>query len=154
MKVLVQRVTSANVKVNNKVVGEINRGILLFVGFTQSDTTKEIDYMVDKVINLRIFDDENGVMNKSLLDTEGSILSVSQFTLYADSSKGRRPSYINALNGDKAIILYDEFNKKLKEKNYDVVVINDGSDENYHAIFERMVYDCKIINYPPHPPYQ
>ena len=120
MKVLVQRVTSANVKVNNKVVGEINRGILLFVGFTQSDTTKEIDYMVDKVINLRIFDDENGVMNKSLLDTEGSILSVSQFTLYADSSKGRRPSYINALNGDKAIVLYDEFNKKLKEKNVKV----------------------------------
>ena len=93
MKVLVQRVTSANVKVNSKVVGEINRGLLLFVGFTQSDTTKEIDYMVDKVINLRIFDDENGVMNKSLLDTGGSILSVSQFTLYADSSKGRRPSY-------------------------------------------------------------
>ena len=120
MKVLVQRVTSANVKVNSKVVGEINRGLLLFVGFTQSDTTKEIDYMVDKVINLRIFDDENGVMNKSLLDTEGSILSVSQFTLYADSSKGRRPSYINALNGDKAIILYDEFNKKLKEKNVNV----------------------------------
>ena len=120
MKVLVQRVTSANVKVNNKVVGGINRGILLFVGFTQSDTTKKIDYMVDKVINLRIFDDENGVMNKSLLDTEGSILSVSQFTLYADSSKGRRPSYINALNGDKAIILYDEFNKKLKEKNVKV----------------------------------
>ena len=120
MKVLVQRVTSANVKVNSKVVGEINRGLLLFVGFTQSDTTKEIDYMVDKVINLRIFDDENGVMNKSLLDTEGSILSVSQFTLYADSSKGRRPSYINALNGDKAIVLYDEFNKKLKEKNVKV----------------------------------
>ena len=120
MKVLVQRVTSANVKVNSKVVGEINRGLLLFVGFTQSDTTKEIDYMVDKVINLRIFDDENGVMNKSLLDTEGSILSVSQFTLYADSSKGRRPSYINALNGDKAIILYDEFNKQLKEKNVKV----------------------------------
>lgn len=120
MKVLVQRVTSANVKVNSKVVGEINRGLLLFVGFTQSDTTKEIDYMVDKVINLRIFDDENGVMNKSLLDTGGSILSVSQFTLYADSSKGRRPSYINALNGDKAIILYDEFNKKLKEKNVKV----------------------------------
>lgn len=120
MKVLVQRVTSANVKVNNKVVGEINRGILLLVGFTQSDTTKEIDYMVDKVINLRIFDDENGVMNKSLLDTGGSILSVSQFTLYADSSKGRRPSYINALNGDEAIVLYDEFNKKLKEKNVKV----------------------------------
>ena len=120
MKVLVQRVTSANVKVNSKVVGEINRGILLLVGFTQSDTTKEIDYMVDKVINLRIFDDENGVMNKSLLDTGGSILSVSQFTLYADSSKGRRPSYINALNGDEAIVLYDDFNKKLKENNVKV----------------------------------
>lgn len=120
MRVLVQRVTSANVKVDNKVVGEINHGLLLLVGFTQSDTSKEIDYMVGKVINLRIFDDENGVMNKSLLDTKGSILSVSQFTLYGDSSKGRRPSYINALNGDKAIILYDEFNKKLKEKNVKV----------------------------------
>lgn len=134
MKVLVQRVTSANVKVNNKVVGEINRGLLLLVGFTQSDTTKEIDYMVDKVINLRIFDDENGVMNKSLLDTEGSILSVSQFTLYADSSKGRRPSYINALNGDKAIILYDEFNKKLKEKNIKVETGIFGADMQVELI--------------------
>lgn len=134
MKVLVQRVTSANVKVNSKVVGEINRGLLLFVGFTQSDTTKEIDYMVDKVINLRIFDDENGVMNKSLLDTDGSILSVSQFTLYADSSKGRRPSYINALNGDKAIVLYDEFNKKLKEKNVKVETGIFGTDMQVELI--------------------
>lgn len=134
MKVLVQRVTSANVKVNNKVVGEINRGLLLFVGFTQSDTTKEIDYMVDKVINLRIFDDENGVMNKSLLDTKGSILSVSQFTLYADSSKGRRPSYINALNGDKAIVLYDDFNKKLKEKNIKVETGIFGADMQVELI--------------------
>ena len=134
MKVLVQRVTSANVKVNSKVVGEINRGLLLFVGFTQSDTTKEIDYMVDKVINLRIFDDENGVMNKSLLDTKGSILSVSQFTLYADSSKGRRPSYINALNGDKAIVLYDEFNKKLKEKNVKVETGIFGADMQVELI--------------------
>lgn len=134
MRVLVQRVTSANVKVDNKVVGEINRGLLLFVGFTQSDTTKEIDYMVDKVINLRIFDDENGVMNKSLLDTKGSILSVSQFTLYADSSKGRRPSYINALNGDKAIILYDEFNKKLKEKNVKVETGIFGADMQVELI--------------------
>ena len=134
MKLLVQRVTSANVKVNNKVVGEINRGLLLLVGFTQSDTTKEIDYMVDKVINLRIFDDENGVMNKSLLDTGGSILSVSQFTLYADSSKGRRPSYINALNGDKAIVLYEEFNKKLKEKNIKVETGIFGADMQVELI--------------------
>lgn len=134
MKVLVQRVTSANVKVNNKVVGEINKGLLLLVGFTQSDTSKEIDYMVDKVINLRIFDDENGVMNKSLLDTKASILSVSQFTLYADATKGRRPSYINALNGDKAIILYDEFNKKLKEKNVKVETGIFGADMQVELI--------------------
>ena len=134
MRVLVQRVTSANVKVDNKVVGEINHGLLLLVGFTQSDTSKEIDYMVDKVINLRIFDDENGVMNKSLLDTKGSSLSVSQFTLYADATKGRRPSYINALNGDKAIILYDEFNKKLKEKNVKVETGIFGADMQVELI--------------------
>ena len=114
MKVLVQRVISSSVEVDNKVVGSINKGVLLFVGFTEGDTSKEIDYMIDKVINLRIFDDENGVMNKSLLDVGGSILSVSQFTLYADASKGRRPSYVKALSGDKASILYDEFNNKLK----------------------------------------
>ena len=76
--------------------------------------------MVDKVINLRIFDDEAGVMNKSLLDIDGSILSVSQFTLYGDASKGRRPSYVKALSGDKATVLYDEFNNKLREKNINV----------------------------------
>lgn len=137
MKVLVQRVLSSNVKVDNKVVGSINNGLLLFVGFTLNDSSKEIDYMVDKVINLRIFDDEKGIMNKSLLEVNGNILSISQFTLYADSTKGRRPSYINALNGDKAIVLYDEFNRKLKDKNIkletgifgadmQVELINDG----------------------------
>ena len=115
MRVLVQRVTSSSVEVEGKIVGKIDNGIMLLVGFTHTDTSKEIDYMVDKVINLRIFDDENGVMNKSLLDVGGSILSISQFTLYADASKGRRPSYINALGGDKSSPLYDEFNQKLKE---------------------------------------
>ena len=114
MKVLVQRVISSEVKVDGKIVGQSGPGLLLFVGFTETDTSKEIDYMVDKVINLRIFDDETGVMNRSLLDIKGSILSISQFTLYADASKGRRPSYIKALNGKKATILYDEFNNKLK----------------------------------------
>ena len=84
--------------------------------------------MVDKVINLRIFDDEKGVMNKSLLDIKGSILSVSQFTLYADSTKGRRPSYVNALNGEKAIMLYDEFNKKIKEHGVNVQTGIFGAD--------------------------
>lgn len=114
MKVLVQRVISSEVKVDGKIVGQSGPGLLLFVGFTETDTSKEIDYMVDKVINLRIFDDETGVMNRSLLDIKGSILSISQFTLYADASKGRRPSYIKALNGKKATLLYDEFNNKLK----------------------------------------
>ena len=80
MKVLVQRVLSSSVEVDNKIVGQINKGLMLLVGFTDSDTDKEIDYMVDKIINLRIFDDENGVMNKSLIDVNGSILSISQFT--------------------------------------------------------------------------
>ena len=114
MKVLVQRVLSSTVEVDNKIVGKIDKGLMLLVGFTDTDTEKEIDYMVDKVINLRIFDDENGIMNKSLLDVGGSILSVSQFTLYADASKGRRPSYVKALNGEKATILYDKFNDKLR----------------------------------------
>ena len=115
MKVLVQRCDRASVSVDNKIVGSIEKGMMILVGFTGSDTSENIDYMVDKVLNLRIYDDEDGVMNKSILDVGGSILSVSQFTLYADTKKGRRPSYVNALNGEKSILLYDEFNKKLKE---------------------------------------
>ena len=115
MKVLVQRCDKASVSVDNKIVGRVDKGMMILVGFTQTDTSDNIDYMVDKVLNLRIYDDESGVMNKSILEVGGSILSVSQFTLYADTKKGRRPSYVNALNGEKAILLYDEFNKKLKE---------------------------------------
>ena len=115
MKVLIQRCDKASVTVDNKIVGSIGKGMMILVGFTQTDTSENIDYMVDKILNLRIYDDEQGIMNKSILDTGGSILSVSQFTLYADTRKGRRPSYVNALNGEKSIVLYDEFNKKLKE---------------------------------------
>lgn len=120
MKILVQRCKYAKVTVNGKVIGSIDNGLMLLVGFTNGDNQNNINYLVDKVINLRIFDDEQGVMNKSLIDIEGSILSVSQFTLYADTTKGRRPSYINALSGEKASQLYDEFNKTLKEKNIPV----------------------------------
>ena len=116
MKVLVQRCDRASVSVDNKIVGSIEKGMMILVGFTGSDTSENIDYMVDKVLNIRIYDDQDGVMNKSILDVGGSILSVSQFTLYADTKKGRRPSYVNALNGEKSILLYDEFNKKLKER--------------------------------------
>lgn len=128
MKVVVQRAKDASVKVNGKEVGSINKGLLLLVGFTQTDTDKEIDWMVNKVLNLRIFDDENGVMNKSVKDVEGEILSVSQFTLYADSRKGNRPSYLNALRGEEAIILYDKFNEKLKEQNIKVETGKFGAD--------------------------
>ena len=90
-------------------------GIVVLVGFTHTDTLKDIDYCVRKLINLRIFDDDNGVMNKSILDVGGSILSISQFTLYADTKKGNRPSYIKAMNGTEATKLYDIFNDKLRE---------------------------------------
>lgn len=120
MKVVVQRCKRAKVSVNNQVVGAINEGVMLLVGFTQNDSLKEIKYLADKVINLRIFDDENGVMNKSLKDVNGSILSISQFTLYADTSRGRRPSYIKALNGKEASNLYDKFNEELKNNNIHV----------------------------------
>lgn len=128
MRVLVQRVLEAQVEVDSKVVGSIDKGLLLFVGFTNTDTSKEIDYLVNKVINLRIFDDDNGIMNKSLIDIKGSILSVSQFTLYGDASKGNRPSYINAMSGDKAIKLYEEFNNKLKEHNIPIQTGIFGAD--------------------------
>lgn len=114
MRVVVQRCMKASVQVENNTVGSIGKGLMLLVGFTYGDSEKEIDYMVDKIVHLRIFDDENGVMNQSLLDVSGSILSISQFTLYADTRKGRRPSYIKALNGDEAKTLYQLFNQKLR----------------------------------------
>ena len=114
MRLIVQRSDKSSVKVNNKTVGKIDYGVVVLVGFTQNDTEKEIDFLIDKLINLRIFDDESGIMNKSLLDVKGSILSISQFTLYANTTKGRRPSYIEALKGEDAIKLYDIWNNKLK----------------------------------------
>ena len=117
MRVVLQRCLEGQVSVSGNVVGKINNGLVLLVGFTEGDSSSIIDYMIDKIINLRIFDDENGVMNKSLLDVGGSILSISQFTLYADTRKGRRPSYVKALNGNKASLLYDEFNNKVKNNN-------------------------------------
>lgn len=115
MRVVVQRSLESSVTVDSKIVGEINSGLVLLVGFTPGDTEKEIDYMVKKVLNLRIFDDENGVMNKSVLDVGGEVLSISQFTLYGNAEKGNRPSYIDAMKGEEATILYDLFNKKLRE---------------------------------------
>ena len=115
MKVVVTRVLEASVTVEKKLVSKIDKGLLVLVGFTEGDNEKTIDYMVKKILNLRIFDDENGIMNKSIQDVNGELLSVSQFTLYADASNGNRPSYIKALKSEKAIELYNLFNKKLNE---------------------------------------
>lgn len=128
MKIIVQRAKNAKVEIDNKIVGTIDNGLMLLVGFTHTDTEKEIDYMVNKVQNLRIFDDEEGVMNKSLKDINGEILSVSQFTLYGDTRKGNRPSYINAMHPEEATKLYDLFNKKLKEQNIKVETGVFGAD--------------------------
>lgn len=115
MRVVVQRCKNASVTVNQKVVGHISDGLCLLVGFTNEDNEKTIEKMVGKIVKLRIFPDENGVMNKSIIDSNGSILSVSQFTLYADTSKGNRPSYMKALNGDEASKLYEYFNNELRK---------------------------------------
>lgn len=115
MKVVIQRSINSKVEVENKIVGKINKGLVILVGFTHTDTIENINYLVKKIINLRIFDDEEGIMNKSILDIDGSILSISQFTLYADTKKGNRPSYINAMGGDNAIKLFDEFNRCLSQ---------------------------------------
>lgn len=134
MRVLLQRCIESSVSVENRVVGRIDNGLVLFVGFTEGDSSKEIDYMIDKIINLRIFDDENGVMNRSLIDIGGSVLSVSQFTLYADCRKGRRPSYVSALNGKNAVLLYDEFNNKIREKNINIQTGIFGADMHVNLI--------------------
>ena len=136
MRVVVQRVKKSSVSVNKKVVGKIDNGLMILVGFTYNDNIKDLEYMVKKVLNLRIFDDENGVMNKNVLEVGGSILSISQFTLYADTKKGNRPSYIKALKSDEATILYNRFNELLNEKikvetgifgaEMEVSLINDG----------------------------
>ena len=103
MKVVIQRVKKASVSVDDKLINEIGNGFMLLVSFTDGDTLENVTKMAKKIANIRIFDDENGVMNKSILDVNGTILSISQFTLYADTKKGNRPSYINALRGDEAI---------------------------------------------------
>ena len=115
MRVLVQRSGEASVLVDQKVVGSIDQGLVLFVGFTDSDTMEEISYLAKKIVNLRIFPDQDGVMNLSLLDYGGKVLSVSQFTLYADCHKGNRPSYMKAMNNHQAEHFYQMFNEELSK---------------------------------------
>lgn len=115
MRVVVQRSGNSEVIVNNNIVGKIDKGLVVLVGFTQGDSLNDIEYLVKKIINLRIFPDDKGLLNKSILDIKGRILSISQFTLYADTKKGNRPSFIKALNKDEALNLYNMFNDCLKK---------------------------------------
>ncbi|MCY7509724.1 D-aminoacyl-tRNA deacylase [Bacillus safensis] len=116
MRLVVQRVTNASVKVEEEITGAINEGYMVLVGVTHEDTEEDVLYLAEKLAHLRIFEDENGKMNRSLLDIKGSVLSVSQFTLYGDTRKGRRPNFMKAAKPDAANSLYECFNKTLREK--------------------------------------
>ena len=115
MKVLIQRVLNADVKIDGKIINEISKGYLLLVSFTEGDNEEVANKIAQKVCNLRIFEDENGKTNLSLKDVNGEILSISQFTLYADIKKGNRPSFIHSLKPHEANILYHKFNEKVRE---------------------------------------
>lgn len=120
MKALIQRVKEASVKVDGKIVGEIGKGFLVFVGITHTDTKVEADYLAKKVTNLRVFEDENGKMNLSLKDINGKLLIVSQFTLYANCESGNRPSFIDAAKPEMANELYEYFCNKCKQTGIEV----------------------------------
>jgi D-aminoacyl-tRNA deacylase len=109
MRAVVQRVTQAKVTVDERIVGQIGNGLLILLGVSQEDSEKDVNYLVEKIVGLRIFDDEDGKMNLSILDTGGAMLAVSQFTLYGDTRRGRRPSYIEAAAPDRANELYEFF---------------------------------------------
>ena len=136
MRLVVQRVARASVTVNNKVVGKIDKGLMVLVGIKNGDTEKEADYLAKKLVNLRIFEDENEKMNLSVQDVKGKLLLVSQFTLYGDASEGNRPSFIEAAKPEEANKLYEYFCNKCNEKvevqkgifraHMEVELINDG----------------------------
>ena len=137
MKVVLQRTKRASVTVNQEVTGSITHGYMLLVGITHEDTMKDVDYCARKVAEIRLFEDEEGKMNRSIHEVNGQILSVSQFTLYADTKKGRRPSFVNAARPDIAKPLWDAFNDALRAyglhvetgifgADMDVALVNDG----------------------------
>lgn len=128
MRVVLQRVTQGDVQIDGKVVGKIGPGYVALVGFTHTDGEQQIDDLINKIIHLRVFSDEEGAMNRSLLDIGGSILSISQFTLYASTKKGRRPSFVDAMKPEQATKLYDLFNQKLREQNIPVETGVFGAD--------------------------
>src|SRR5690554_2574986 len=129
MRILIQRVSEASVQIEGKTKSEIDKGLLIFVGIENEDSEDDIDFLAKKSVNLRIFDDENGVMNRSILDSGGDILVISQFTLHASTKKGNRPSYIKAAKPDVSVPLYENFcnvylkslTKKLKKVSLELI---------------------------------
>ena len=128
MKVVLQIVDEASVKVDNKIIGQIGKGYLLLVGIFQGDTDNNVIKMAEKISKLRIFEDENGKTNLSLATVNGSILSVSQFTLCADTSQGNRPSFVNSAKREEAIRLYELFNLELRKYGFEVQTGEFGAD--------------------------
>ncbi len=128
MRVVLQRVSHASVTVEEKVIGKIQRGFLLLVGVTHDDTMEDMEYLVRKIVQMRIFEDEEGKLNRSIQDIGGEILSVSQFTLYADTKKGNRPSFSKAAPGDVAIEMFEQFNGLLRDTGIPVETGQFGAD--------------------------
>ncbi|MBS6610037.1 MULTISPECIES: D-aminoacyl-tRNA deacylase [Peptoniphilus] len=137
MRAVVQRVKSSSVSVDGKIISEIEKGLMVLLGVEEDDDEKDLEYILKKVTKLRIFDDEDGVMNKSLIDYNLEILVVSQFTLYGDVRKGNRPSYVRSAKFDDGIVLYEKFIEELEKMNLkvshgeygadmDVALVNDG----------------------------
>ena len=128
MRVVLQRVSHASVTVEEKVIGQIQRGFLLLVGVTHDDAMEDMEYLVRKIVQMRIFEDEEGKLNRSIQDVGGEILSVSQFTLYADTKKGNRPSFSKAAPGDVALEMFEQFNGLLRETGIPVETGQFGAD--------------------------
>lgn len=137
MRAVVQRVKKSSVKVSGEIIGEISKGINVLIGISKEDTLEDLKYIKEKIFNLRIFSDENDKMNLSIKDIQGEILIISQFTLYGDCRKGRRPSFINALGGEEAVALYNAFVEECSKEglkiqtgefgaDMEVEIVNDG----------------------------
>ena len=150
MRVIIQRVSEASVRVDNNIVGSINQGFVLLVGFTHDDNIDDLNYMIKKIKFIRLFDDDNGIMNIDINNIGGSILSISQFTLYADASRGRRPSYTKAMKYNEAEGLYNQFNNMLIDEGFKVEKGVFGGDMKVSLINDgpiTIILDSKEGNY-------